>query len=104
MRTLRHPGAKREVSKLRQSVRLLDRALRRLVPILTAMVSTNGTLKGNGRSRRLSAKSRASRVLQGRYMGDMRQLKPRQKARVRKTKEAKGVRAAIARAKSSTAS
>jgi hypothetical protein len=36
-------------------------------------------------------------VLQGRYMGYMRQLKPRQKGMVRKIREAKGVRAAIAR-------
>jgi hypothetical protein len=48
---------------------------------------------------RLSAKARASMVLQGRYMGYMRQLKPRQKAQVRKIREAKGVGAAIARAK-----
>jgi hypothetical protein len=33
-------------------------------------------------------------------MGFMRQLKPRQKAQVRNIKEAKGVRAAIAKAKS----
>jgi hypothetical protein len=48
---------------------------------------------------RLSRKARASLVLQGRYMGFMRQLKPRQKVQVRKIKEAKGVKAAIARAK-----
>jgi hypothetical protein len=34
-----------------------------------------------------------------RYMGFMRQLKPRQKAQVRRIKEAKGVRAAIERAR-----
>ena len=51
------------------------------------------------RRTRLSAKARASLVLQGRYMGYMRQLKPRQKGQVRKVKEAKGVRMAIARAK-----
>jgi hypothetical protein len=50
-------------------------------------------------SRRLSPKARASLVLQGRYMGFMRQLKPRQKAQLRKVKEAKGVRAAIAKAR-----
>lgn len=38
-------------------------------------------------------------VLQGRYMGYMRQLKPGQKSQVRKIREAKGVRAAIVRAK-----
>jgi len=50
----------------------------------------------------LSAKGRASLVLQGRYMGYMRQLTPRQKAQVRQVKEAKGVRAAIARARELT--
>ncbi len=53
-----------------------------------------------GSRRALSAKARASLKLQGRYMGYMRQLKPRQKAQVRKIKETKGVRAAIARARS----
>jgi hypothetical protein len=38
-------------------------------------------------------------VLQGRYMGYMRQLKPRQKAQVRKIREEKGVRVAIASAR-----
>jgi len=37
-------------------------------------------------------------VLQGRYMGYMRQLKPRQKAQVRKIREVKGIGAAITRA------
>ena len=48
---------------------------------------------------RLFSNARASLVLQGRYMGYMRQLKPRQKAQVRKIREAKGVRMAIVRAK-----
>jgi len=38
-------------------------------------------------------------VLQGRYMGYMRQLKPRQKVQVRKIREAKGVSVAIGKAK-----
>jgi hypothetical protein len=38
-------------------------------------------------------------VLQGRYMGYIRQLKKGQKAQVRRVREAKGVRAAIARAR-----
>jgi hypothetical protein len=37
--------------------------------------------------------------LHGKYIGHLRHLKPRQKAQVRNVKEAKGVRAAIARAK-----
>jgi len=37
--------------------------------------------------------------MQGRYMGYMRQLRPRQKAQVRRIREAKGVRAAITQAR-----
>jgi len=51
-----------------------------------------------GSRKPLSAKARASLVLQGRYMGFMRQLKPRQKAQVRKIREATGVKAAIGNA------
>jgi hypothetical protein len=73
----------------------LDSTLQRLIP-------ANGAQVANGRQRRkvrLSPKARASLVLQGRYMGFMRQLKPRQKAQVRKVKEAKGVRLAIEKAR-----
>ena len=38
-------------------------------------------------------------ILQGRYMGYMRQLKPKQKMQVRRIKETKGVRAAIEKAR-----
>ena len=94
-------GIAREIQSTRRSLRTLDRSLRRLASML-------GQLDGRIQRRRkprvasrkpLSAKARASLVLQGRYMGYMRQLKPRQKAQVRKIKEVKGVRAAIQRAK-----
>jgi hypothetical protein len=85
-----------ELLTMRHILTAFDRSLQRLVPMLSAAMSLNGARKGNGRSSpRLSAKARASLVLQGRYMGYMRQLKPRQKAQVRRIKEAKGVRAAI---------
>jgi hypothetical protein len=87
-----------EVSRVRISLQTLDKALRRLTPLLTADTKTSG----NGGVRpavRASAKIRVARVLQGRYMGYMRQLKPRQKALVRKTRVAKGVRRAIQRAR-----
>src|SRR5260221_1680050 len=91
----------REIMHLRRSLHTLDRSLQRLTSLLSAAVSLNHAPKENGRSRpRLSPKAHASLVLQGRYMGFMRQLKPRQKAQVRRIKEAKGVRVAIARAKS----
>jgi len=87
------------VQDLRRSLSELDRSLRRFAPLLAAATKAS-TQRASARSvRRLSPKARASLVLQGRYMGFMRQLKPKQKAQVRKLKEAKGVRAAIATAK-----
>jgi len=90
-----------ELLTLRHTLKALDRSLRRLTPLLSAGAIPHGVPKENGSRRppRLSAKARASLVLQGRYMGYMRQLKPGQKAQVRKVKEAKGVRAAIVRAR-----
>ena len=80
---------------------MLDRSLSHFGPLLSAGVAPTGASKSNGRARpRLSAKARASLVLQGRYMGFMRQLKPKQKAQVRRIKEASGVKAAIVRARS----
>ncbi len=68
--------------------------------MLSAVAFMNGIPKGDSRSRpHVSPTARASLVLQGRYMGYMRQLKPRHKAQVRKIREAKGVRAAIAKAR-----
>jgi hypothetical protein len=87
-----------EIASLRRSLKSVDGSLRRLVPLLSS-VASNGAGKTGRVSRHRSRKARASLVLQGRYMGYMRQLKPRQKAQVRKIKEAKGVRAAIATAK-----
>jgi hypothetical protein len=91
----------REIQTLRQSLTAFDRSLRRLAWMVGQL---NGSIerrrkRRSGLRKPLSAKARASLVLQGRYMGFMRQLKPRQKAQVRKVKEAKGVRAAIAKAR-----
>jgi hypothetical protein len=88
----------REIVRLRISLRTLDKALGRLTPVLSAATKAqmNGAAKP-GRS--VSLKARASLVLQGRYMGFIRQLRPRQKVQVRKIREAKGVRVAIVRAK-----
>ncbi len=91
----------KEIRTLRRSIPALDRSLRRLAFML-------GQLDGRVERRRkpraasrkpLSAKARASLVLQGRYMGYMRQLKPRQKAQVKNIRETRGVRAAIQRAR-----
>ena len=88
----------KEIGRVRLSLRRLDKALRRLMPVLAADIRADA----NGAARsaaRVSAKTRAARILQGRYMGYMRQLNAKQKALVRKVREAKGVRAAIRKAK-----
>jgi hypothetical protein len=88
------------VQGVRKVLVKLDRSLHRLLPVLTAAMQNGAQARKSRRRPRLSAKARVSLVLQGRYMGYMRQLKPRQKAQVRKIKEAKGVRAAIVQMKS----
>src|SRR5260221_332755 len=91
----------RKIRVLREQLTALDRSLGASTPLLRPALPSaiiTGPVSPPPRSR-LSAKARASLVLQGRYMGYMRQLKPRQKAQVRKIKEARGVRAAISQAK-----
>ncbi len=90
-----------EIQSTRRSLKAVDRSLRRLAFMLGQL---DGRIERRskprvGSGRPLSAKARASLKLQGRYMGYIRQLKPRQKAQVRKIKETKGVRAAIAKAR-----
>ena len=90
----------RGIRTLRRSLGTLGRSLRRLASMVSQL---NGRLERRkpriGARKPLFAKARASLKLQGRYMGYMRQLKPRQKAQVRKVKETKGVRAAIQKAR-----
>ena len=86
----------KEISTLRRSLTEVDRSLRRFAAILSQL---DGGKIGTRTQRRLTSKAQTSLRLQGRYMGYMRQLKPKQKAQVRRIKEAKGVRAAIQRAK-----
>ena len=91
----------KEILALRRSLSAVDRSLRRFGAMLGQLDGQIERRKEpRARSRKpLSAKARASLKLQGRYMGYMRQLKPRQKAQIRKIKEAKGVRAAIVMAR-----
>jgi hypothetical protein len=88
-----------DIRNLQRSLAELDKALRRFIPAVTAAATNGAKPKKASRRRRLSAKIRAALVLQGRYMGFMRQLKPRQKIQVRKVKETRGVRPAIATAR-----
>jgi len=88
-------GLRREFRALRIAMQSIDRTLQRLA-------STNGGPAPTDVRRRrvsLTPKRRSALVLQGRYMGYMRLLKPRQKAQVREIREKMGVGPAIARAK-----
>ena len=94
-----HPVIKK-IRSLRQQLSTFDRSLRRLASMLGQL---NGRIERRrkpraGTRKALSAKARASLVLQGRYMRFMRQLKSRQKTQVRKIREVKGMRVAIAKA------
>ncbi len=91
----------REINSARRSLRSFEGSLRRLAAMLSQL---DGQIERRRKPRpasrkAFSAKARASLVFQGRYMGYMRQLKPRQKVQVRRIREAKGVKAAIVRAK-----
>lgn len=71
----------REIALVRGSLSALDRSLRRLATMLSQL---DGRIERRRKPRvasrkPLSAKARASLKLQGRHMGYMRQLKPRQK-------------------------
>ena len=91
----------RELRAIRTSFRQLARSFSRITPVLVKQSSRASTSEnGSGRHKpRLSATHRAALKLQGRYMGTLRGLKPRQRARVKKVRAAKGIRATIAAAR-----
>lgn len=90
-----------EITKLRRSLKTIDRSLARLVPMVWTAMS-NAPISGRHRTPgklRLSPKRRAQLKLQGQYIGYVRQLKPKQKAEVKRLLEKKGMVTAIAKAK-----
>jgi hypothetical protein len=89
----------KDVQAIRRSLAAIIRALARLAPALKA--ATRGPANPGHRSRKLtlSPARRASLRLQGKYMGCLRSLKPRQKARVKALRATRGVRAAISLAR-----
>jgi len=89
----------RDLQSIRRSLASIVRALARLAH---ALEQANGDPAGPqraGRKLKLSRARRASLRLQGQYMGYLRTLKPREKARVKALRAAKGVRPAIALAR-----
>jgi hypothetical protein len=92
--------AARTIAGVRRTLRELDRSLAALSRALATSKPEAG-MQPAGKARRLKlspARQRALR-LHGRYLGYIRQLKPRQKAEVRALRAKRGVKAAIARAR-----
>jgi hypothetical protein len=85
----------RDVQAIRRSLGAIVRALARLAPALEAATRGSATPSRRGRKLKLSPARRASLRLQGQYMGYLRSLTPRQKARIKALRVRKGVRAAI---------
>ena len=89
----------RDVQAIRRSLVAIVGALARSVPALEAATRGAGKPGRRGRKLKLSPARRASLKLQGQYMGHLRNLKPRQKARVKAFRATKGIPRAIALAK-----
>jgi len=92
----------RELRDLSTSFRTLAKTFDRLALMAAATVASNGTAKASGGERRklrLSPEWRRALKLHGAYMGTMRGLKPRQRAQVKKSRAATGVKVAIVAAK-----
>jgi hypothetical protein len=87
----------KDIQAIRAALRQLQRSFDRLVPALAA-ASKPGSV-AMPRKLRITPARRAALKLQGQYMGYMRNLKPAQKARVKKIRESKGIRSAIAAAR-----
>lgn len=97
------PGGKtlaREILAVRRSLSALDRALARFaLQAKKAGRSAAGSVERPIRKLKLSRGRRKALQLHGRYLGYVRQLKPRVKAQVRAIRASKVVRAAIAKAR-----
>jgi len=87
----------RELRAIRTEFKRLARSFEKIAPVLwNGRLSLSTKSNSTPRQRpRLTAKQRAALKLQGRYMGTMRGLKPTDRARVKRIRAAKGIRAAI---------
>jgi hypothetical protein len=94
VRTPRRRSVSQELQSIRRSLASIIRTIGRLGPALEAAARAPGT-PAVRRPRRLSAERRAALKLQGQYIGHVRKLSLKQRARVKKLRSAKGVRAAI---------
>jgi hypothetical protein len=91
---------RRELASARRSLRALEKSLKRLGARIDHFIL--GGVAAERKKRRkpkLSPARLKALRLHGRYLGYLRQLKPRAKAEVRTVRENKGVEAAIKRAR-----
>jgi hypothetical protein len=99
LRTPRRMSVSRELRAIGRSLESIVGALARLGPALAAVEQGTATPTARRPRRKPSAKRLAALKVQGRYMGYVRNLGPRQKARVKALRAAKGVDEAISLAK-----
>ena len=85
---------------IRKSLASVANSLSRIAAAVNASAPGAGSRQPRGRKLKLSAGRRAALKLQGQYMGHLRNLKPGQKARAKMLRVTKGMRAAIAFARS----
>jgi len=99
VRTPRRMSVSRELRVISRSLESIVGALARLSPALKAVEKGTGQPAARRPRRKPSPKRLAALKLQGRYMGYIRNLGPRQKARVKALRATKGIDAAISLAK-----
>lgn len=87
----------REMRVIRTSFTRLAHSFARITPLLAAPAEAGpaGDGRATRRRPRLTASHRKALKLQGKYMGTMRGLKASERARVKKIRAARGIRAAI---------
>ena len=90
----------REIKSLRRSLKAVDTSLKRLVPLLATAMEGRASEGGRIiRRRRISPQRRRELKLQGRYIGYLRQLRPRERADIQKVRTRRGIEAAIRKAR-----
>ena len=93
----------REIHAIGQAFAAIGDAIVRLASAAGSSAGAGKTPAGHGprpgKKLRLSPARKAALKLQGQYMGYLRNLRPAQKAQVKKLREAKGTKAAIQLAK-----
>lgn len=102
MQTARPRSVRREIQSIRKSLKRIAGGLARLALALPTPLRDSKDPLRPVRRLKLSSARRAALKLQGQYLGNLRNLKPREKGRVKALRKAKGIRAAITFARTLT--